>query len=257
MSDQATETSTETQTSAGEATDATSVDAAGASTEAGGAEASGGSEQIWRDDWRQQMAGDDEKALKHIDRYGSPSDVYTALRAAQQKISSGEVKSALPDNATPEQVASWRAENGIPDEPAGYRDALPEGVVIGEDDQERMDLFMQSMHEKNMPPAAVSAAVEWYYNELANGQDTLAQMDSDAQVRTEDKLRAEWGQDYTPNMNHMKNWLAGGPEGLSDLMMEARGPDGVLLKNNPDFMRWASQTAREANPMNMILPASG
>jgi len=111
------------------------------------------------------------------------------------------------------------------------------------------------MHAKNMPPDAVNSAVEWYYSELQHGQDTLAQLDADAEALAQDKLRADWGQDYTPNMNHLKQWLAGGPEGLSDQIMSARAADGTLLKNNPDFMNWISQTAREVNPMNMVLPA--
>jgi len=95
----------------------TSTDAA-VSTDAGATDA-GSTEATWRDDWRQQMAGEDAKALKQLERYNSPADVATALRAAQLKISSGELKSTLPGGATEQQVAAWRAENGIPTEPTG------------------------------------------------------------------------------------------------------------------------------------------
>src|SRR3990172_7165987 len=53
-------------------------------------------------DGRQQYAGDDPKKLSRLERYASPKAALDALFAAQQRISSGELKAALSPDATPE-----------------------------------------------------------------------------------------------------------------------------------------------------------
>ena len=40
----------------------------------------------WPDDWRQKMAGGDEKALKRLVRYQSPQGVMKALLAADARL---------------------------------------------------------------------------------------------------------------------------------------------------------------------------
>ena len=241
--------------------DATPTSASDAPQDAGGVPAadatpSSAPEPIWREDWRQQMAGDDAKALKQLERFNAPTDVYTAFRSAQQKISSGELQATLPENATPEQIAEYREARGIPADASGYHDALSEaGIVIGENDKPHIDNLFEAMHAKNHSPAVVNDVLEWYYGREGAITDQLAEADAQIAQSTEDTLRSEWGNDYRTNMNHLENWLATGPEGLRDILYNARGEDGARLKDNPDVMRWLSLTARENNPLNMVLPA--
>ena len=72
----------------------------------------GNTEAAWPQDWRDQLAGGDEKLVKRAQRYASPRDVWNALVAAQNRISSGELKSVLPKDAKPEEIAAWRTEQG-------------------------------------------------------------------------------------------------------------------------------------------------
>ena len=72
------------------------------------------------DDWRTRLAGGDEKELKRLSRFASEADVYKAYRELEKKKSSGELKQALSKDATPEQIAEWRKENGIPETPDKY-----------------------------------------------------------------------------------------------------------------------------------------
>ena len=68
--------------------------------------------QDWSDDWRSKMAGGDAKEAKRLERFASPKEVFKSYRAFETRLSSGELKSALPKDAKPEQLTAWRAENG-------------------------------------------------------------------------------------------------------------------------------------------------
>src|SRR3990167_11368320 len=70
----------------------------------------------WDDGWREKIAGTDEKLLKRLERYPSVKAATDALIEAQTKIRSGEVKFTLKDSATPEEIATWRKDNGIPED---------------------------------------------------------------------------------------------------------------------------------------------
>src|SRR5688572_23894721 len=114
---------------------------ADAGTLVGGAAAAENAQAIapadWPADWRQKLAGEDKKTLERLGRMASPADLLKSYRALEQKISAGELKKGLPENATPEQVAEWRREQGLPEKPEGYLEnlSLPDGVVLGEADK--------------------------------------------------------------------------------------------------------------------------
>src|SRR3990167_10392063 len=49
----------------------------------------------WPDDWRGRFAGKDADALKRLNRFQSPEGVYKSWRSLEQRLSAGEIKSAL------------------------------------------------------------------------------------------------------------------------------------------------------------------
>jgi hypothetical protein len=211
----------------------------------------------WPDDWRQQYAGADAKKLGVLTRYTSPTAALDALFAAQQRISAGDLKKALPENATPEQVAAFRTENGIPDKPEGYLEKLPQGLVIGDEDKPLFAKFAEKLHAKNLPPATAHAAVE-FYNELQEEQAAqAAEAETAAKAATEDKLRAEWGADYRANLNHITSFIEKAPEGVSEALLNARTPDGKAIFNIPEVLQWFASQARELDPMGTIVPSGG
>lgn len=209
----------------------------------------------WGDNWRQQYAGEDTKLLQRLERYQSPKAALDALIAAQNKISSGELRSPLPDNATPEQVAAYRQQNGIPEKPEGYFEKLPDGLVIGDADKPLFNSFAEGLHKLNADPKIAQYAVSWY-NQLQEEQNVkLAEGDTAAKTATEDALRAEWGGDYRANINHIQGFLAQAPEGVADLIGNARGADGKAILNDPNVVRWLASVARDLNPTGTIVPA--
>jgi hypothetical protein len=228
---------------------------AGAGAGAAGAADDGKGKATWPDDWRAQMAGGDEKVAKNLERFASPKDVTNAWRSFQQRLSSGELKSALPKDAKPEDVAKWRTENGIPEKPEGYK--MPEGLVIGDADKPLIDLFLKDMHGKNAPTEVVQTAVQSYYKIVEQQAAQIAENDVAHKTEMEDTLRAEWGGEYRGNVNAIGAMLESAPGGIKDKILSARTADGRAIMNDPDVLRWFATTARELNPVATVVPAGG
>lgn len=207
----------------------------------------------WGDDWRTKLAG--EKADKQLERMASPKDVYNAWKALQTRLSSGELKAALPKDAKPEDIAKWRAENGIPEKHTDYK--MPEGMAIGEADKPMIDLFLQDMHGKNASPEVVQAAVQSYYKIQEANAARLAEADVAHKAEMEDTLRAEWGGEYRGNVNAIKGMLESAPGGIADKILSARMGDGRAIANDPAVLAWLASTAREINPVATVVPAGG
>lgn len=208
----------------------------------------------WGDDWRQKIAGDDEKALKRLDRFSSPKELFNSYRAMEQKMSTGETKPSLSENPTDEEVAAFRKANNIPEKPEGYYDLFGNGLVVGEEDRPITDMFLADMHAKNRPPEFVADAIEWYQKEIGARRDALAEEDARFSKATEDELRAEWGSDYRPNENAIEALLDTMPGDLAKNLRGARLADGSPMMGNPDGRRWLAHIAREINPTGSVVP---
>jgi hypothetical protein len=211
----------------------------------------------WPDDWRQQYAGTDAKKLGVLQRFASPTAALDAYFAASQRIAAGEVKKPLPENATPEQIAAYRAENGIPEKAEGYLEKLPQGLVIGDEDKPLFAKFAEKLHARNLPPAAAHAAVE-FYNELQEEQQAeAAEAETAARAAAEDKLRADWGAEYRLNLNHVNAFIEKAPPVVAEALHNARTPEGLAIFNVPEVVQWIAQQARELDPISAIVPAGG
>ncbi len=119
--------------------------------------------KLWPETWREAMAGDDKKELKQLQRYASPEKVWAKARELERRMSAGELRSALADDASEEEVAAWRKENGIPETPTGYGNF--ESLNIPEDDRPVIEGFLEAAHSKNSTPAQVQNMLDWYYQE--------------------------------------------------------------------------------------------
>lgn len=219
----------------------------------------------WPEDWRAKLAGDDEKLGKRLERFKSPKDVWQSFLNAEAKISSGQMKPVLPKDATEEDIAAYRKEIGVPDKPEGYLEKLPNGLVIGDADKPMAEGFLAAAHQANMPPEFVGAALDWYYKTQEVQVSETVTADKEFRVNAEEDLRAEFGGEYRVQQNSWKNFLDSTPVvgkdedgkdvSLGDLMRGARTPDGRLLGDNPDFLRWVLGLAHKENPAGFVAPA--
>lgn len=206
-------------------------------------------------DWRAEVAGDDEKFRSTLDRFESPAAFGNSFREAQQKIRSGQLKADLPEDATEDQIKEYRRANNIPLEADGYLKDLPEGLVIGEEDKEIVQGFVEQLHGVNASPDIVHKALEWYNGFAEQTQSEMAEIDTQQKGEAIASLQEAWGSDYTTNMNLINGMLSAvfGKEAAENLIGGRYG-DGKMFFNDPAVVQGMAQLARLHNPHGKVLP---
>lgn len=235
----------------------TSGSTASAVTSTAGSTGNAAVKGVWPDNWRETASKGDAKLAARLGRYASPQDVVDALITVQDRIAKGELRSALPKNATPEQITAWRAEQGVPESAEKYEIKLTDGAVIGDKDKPIIDGFLKDAHGLNLNNAQASGAVDWYYKEIERQGEERDQQDRETQQRTEDTLREEWGKDFRTNMTIATNLLATAPAGFSDQFLHGRLADGTPMGSSPEGLRWLAMMARQINPQSTVVPNAG
>lgn len=210
----------------------------------------------WPSDWQEKAAKGDEKRLAHLKRYASPEAAFDAMIAAQNRIRSGDLKSALPENPKPEELAQWRKDNGIPEAPDKYDLKFDDGLVIGEADKPVMDEFLKTAHESNLTPAQVKQVVQWHYKNEERIAEATAARDEQHKTEVLNALYVEWGTKYQSEMNLIKgSVLSIFPEKVRNDLIGARLPDGRGVFNSTDVLRALSAIAHIVNPAGVVTPS--
>lgn len=216
--------------------------------------------QTFPDDWRPKLAaigkdGAEDKALANmLARYTSPVEFARAFKSLNDMKSRGELKNPLPDDASPEQVAQWRKENGIPDAPDKYEVKLSDGLVMGEAEKPVIDEILKVAHGENLKPAAVNKIIDTYYQ--LQDQARTAQFEAAQALAAEsvETLRAEWGQEFKANTNGLKNWMNTLPDGVGDMLLHAQY-NGAPLMDHAPVLKALVGIMREQNPMHTVVAA--
>lgn len=235
---------------------------AGGSTGTGGSTGGGGSTAQamgWGDDWRTRMAAgstDPASEIKQLERYESPEQVWRKARNLEVKLSSGELKTALPKGASPEERARWRTENGIPAKPEDYKINMPAGKQPPKDDDAFLKAFLKSAHDSDMSQAHVDASINSFYAEVDRQAVAVGEAEKAAEVATEDRLRQEWGVDYRGNKAMAEALLARAPAGFRDRFMNGYLADHTPIKASSEAWKWLVQMEREINPAATVVPGA-
>lgn len=212
----------------------------------------------WPEDWRIKLAGEDKSYLKTLDRFNSPADLAKAYRDAQARLSSGNLKQSLPDNPTPQELANWRAQNGVPESPDKYDVSLGDGFVWGDADKPLLDDFTKYAHESNLPADQVKKVLGWYAQLQEKQAAAREEADERFHQEAEDSLRSEWGQEYRRNLNAIGNVFdAHSTPEVKDAIFMARLPNGRLLGDDPSAVKVLAAIARTANPTATVVPSNG
>ncbi len=209
----------------------------------------------WGDGWRLKMASGNAELAKQLERFQSPVAVFESLVETKKKLSSTR-PTALPANATPEQVAQFRKDNGVPEKPEDYKLEPGEGRVIGEFDKPIVDKIVKSFHGRNATPAEVNNAVKLYFDLQDEQIGQMEARDVADRKTVDDALHAELGGEYRANINAVEGLLATFPDGIGESIKDARLPDGSALFNSAPFLRTMIKIANELNPAATIVPGS-
>jgi hypothetical protein len=205
-------------------------------------------------DWRKVIGGDDAEAQKALQRFTDPKAFYKSYSEAQAKIRSGELAKPLAKEATAEQIAEWRKANGVPEKVEEYFAKLPNGRVLGKEDQPLFNEVAERLHKQNVPTAVMHDLVDWYYSSQESQAAAERQLDDADRQKAITALRNEWGPDYKANMNILDSWLDGlGPD-LKKSFQNAILGDGSRLMNNTSAVKWLVGLARTMNPAVGLIP---
>lgn len=208
----------------------------------------------WPDDWREQLVGNDDKLLKRLGRYATPQAMANALIAAQNRISSGELRPVLKDGATADEIAAYRAEAGIPEKAADYK--MPDGVLFGEDDKPFIESFLTSMHGINAHPTFVTEALKWYHADRESQIEALVAQDDKHRIETVEAMTAHWGKDNQRNKAMVNALVDSAPPEIAAKLKGARGPEDRALLNDWGMVEWLHSLAHQINPMSTVVPGS-
>jgi hypothetical protein len=207
------------------------------------------SEASWPDDWRDKLAGGDEKLKNLLNRYTAPdafAKAFKELRAAYDSRKPAKDEAVeLPENPTDEQLAAYRKAKGVPEKPEDYEFEVPEGKELSDSEYDILMDFAKAMHGKNMPASAVKEISSWFLEY----EDIVAQKNADsayqARLQTEEKLRAEWGADYRANVNLMSNVLQEHLGTNSGAFLSQQLMDGSRLGDNETFIKLMAEVSRK------------
>jgi hypothetical protein len=210
------------------------------------------------DGFREKWAAGDQQKLTWASRFADVGALTEAAWNAHRRISQGDLAKPLPENPTPEQVTEYRKAHGIPEAVEGYYEKMPNGIVFGDDDRTVFSgYFGQVLLEHNIPPK-VAHGLMAAYNKMQQdyGRDA-AENDQVHLNEAREALRETWGADYKVNNNVLTQHLAAMPKDVQAALAEARMPDGRKVLNNPEFLRYLTQQAREINPVITLVPGEG
>jgi len=225
----------------------------------------------WPEDWKEKYiekqvdkAGKPldeaakDKMMKRLARYASPQAALDAMINAQNKISAGGLVKVPGKGATPEEIAQYRKEIGVPEDIKGYDLTLANGMVVGQDDRPIVEGFLKTAHANNYSQQQVTEGLNWFYQQQENTIAARHEADATHRAASEEALREEWGPEFKANVNMMSNYLATdfGP-GVAELITGARLADGTPLANHPDILRGFVAKARASNPLGALVPGSG
>jgi len=197
------------------------------------------------DNWRESAAGGDDALLKLLGRYTSVASLGRALAEKEALIRSGAIRKPMPNPKDEKAMAEWKAQEGIPADPTGYK--LPEAVQkrLVDEDKPILSAFTEYAHGKNARPDVVEIASEWYVDMQEKAAEAQSQADKVAKEAAEDELRREMSHaDYKPAITLAGRWLETVP-GVGSNWSEMRLADGRLLGSVPEFIKFAAEMGRE------------
>lgn len=210
--------------------------------------------------WRENIAGEDQEAMKTLVRFSDPGALWKSYNELRTKVSKGELKSnqPFPDKGTEQEQAAWRQEHNIPDKPESYDLALPDGLVIGEEDKPFVDSFLKSAHAANLSNEAVKANLGWYFGEYLP-EIERERGEEDAEFRRESyaTLQEKWGPDFKRNVESVKSLLMLAPESLRPRFWSGRLADGKAIGDDPEVLQFLAYIAHELNPASTLTGVVG
>ncbi len=209
--------------------------------------------QDWPDDWRQMIAGEDDKTLKQLERVKSPADMVKRFMDAQAKISKGLKPLSINADSSDDEVAEYRHAIGLPQDVKDYDIKFSDTMKPTDADKDVLNDFRKVAFDKNIPPEQAQTILDWYES---NREGQLQDMQENAQTvraATSEELRQEWGGEYKGNLNAIQTFMETSlGEDSHKALVHKQFTDGTFLGDDPNFLRMMSGPATDHVGPNAI-----
>jgi hypothetical protein len=203
----------------------------------------------WGDTWREALAGEDKAALKRLQRFAAPTDLYKSLRETENKLRSGQAFAPPSEDAEPAEIAAYQKRMGIPETPEGYGLAFPEGVTPSETAIAELADFQKQAHKLGATPAQTKALFEWYQSTTKEATEQRESTINDLRLENIAELKSEFkGREYQRNVAIANEFLAqhfDGRETELNEILHAKLANGVELANYAPYVRFLFKAARD------------
>jgi hypothetical protein len=222
-----------------------------------GASSTGAAAFTWGEGWRSHIAAgttDPEKEIKQLERYESPEQVWKKARELEGRLSRGELRSTLRKDATAQEVAAWRTENGIPAKPEEYKVTMPAGKTAPKEDDAFLTKVRQTAHEQNYTQPQFDAMVNAFYNEVDRQTAAMGEAEKRLTTQADEKLRQEWGADYQTNKALVDQFYARAPESIREHLKAGFLGNHTPIMASVEFQKFIVQMEREINPFATVVP---
>jgi len=208
------------------------------------------------DDWRDKLAGGDEKFKKALDRYGSLEAYAKAGWELRRQRDAGVLKSTMPEDPTPEEIAAYRKQNGLPDTADGYEITPPSEIELNDADKAQIGRFKELFHANNVSPPVAKALSDAFFADRLQAEMELRDAAQEATINRRAEIRGEYGKDYQRNIQLAKTWADNliGKE-VRNRLADTVLSDGTRLGDLPDFNRFLVQGALNGMPANQVAEA--
>jgi hypothetical protein len=213
----------------------------------------------WPEDWRQRFAGSDAEALKTLNRFKDPANIWKSYQGLRQRVDTGEFKRARPDPKDEKAYGEWKAEAGIPEKPEGYLEKLPENLRdVPEDHKDVVNRLLEIAHKSDMTPDETAKGLDIYWQVFQAQEDQRHEQDKQHRLQAEDELRAAWGPEFRATINGITTLLdTHAPKGLKERLFTARLSDGTPVGNDPQMLQFLASLDKEINPHGTVTPNQG
>jgi hypothetical protein len=259
-----TDTAAATTTAATETASTTTTEAAATTTALEGGKATTEAAPYWPQDWKTKLVGDDaeSKFAKWVARYGSPDAALKGGFEAVNMVRSGQYKKALTDGAKPEDVAAWRAENGVPEKPEDYKITVPAEFTPDDASKKAAEAAVAAykpvFHELNISQGVAEQLVARHFAEEAAVHQARYEAAQQAMEKYKLDLAREYGRDYETNMRTAAQFISQqvGSDAAGRLFNMVLA-DGTHLGSHPDFVRFATNSALAFSSDGEIVTGDG
>lgn len=181
-------------------------------------------------DWRDALPDD---LRPHAKNFHTAADAVKTAAALRQKLSGAVVVPG--EGAGAEEVAAYRRAIGCPETAEGYAYTVPDNVpdYLRRDgaDESARQAFFEAMHARNVPQEHVTAAMDWYWQNLSEMDAAFGERARKVEADCEAKVKEMWGDDYDTNMALMKRGMDSCGQDLVDYL------DATGLGNHPEIAK--------------------